>query len=215
MAKIKENSNRITDFQAVSIQTTTSPFDKTPSLETGWIYRKGTATRKELQKPVRKLVIQTTDSIYEKNLQTGEETRRSLSDAPNFPVAVPMKPVSQDPAELMAMFNMQIRSESTEQWVLEGYYGDFNIQISVSKSPAVATRVSMTNLKSGMSLLMENSYQTFDGIAVLVKSKSTVKMNLSGQSTEMTTSTQYNSVKINQNLNDNLFEIPTGGIDGV
>ncbi len=202
--RVHETTQKVTDFRAIMTQTTKTPFSATPVIESGWIYRKGDKTRREMQKPQRKIIIQSPDGFIEKDLATGKITEQSKPDAIALPSEFRVADLS--PEDALHRFNLQVTSESATEWQLSGTYTTIQLIMTVSKSLHTVTRMNLQDSGTGMTVTISNTYTVIGGIPVVTKSNSDIQIKMGTMPATISSVTEYIAVKLNQTLSENLFD---------
>lgn len=205
LTMIKETSQKVTNFQAVMTQTTVTPFTPLPSVETGRVYLKGAMTRREIQKPARKIVIQTPDGIAEKDVSTGKVTQSTKADAVSL--GADFKVTDITPEEALRRFDFQLSSDTPMEWQLSGLYKNMALTLTVSKAQHMITLMILRDTQSGMMVTVKNTVTVIDSIPVITKSESQIELKLGNTPAKITSTTEYRGVKLNQTLPDALFDI--------
>ena len=200
LSKLHEAQLRITDMSAVYSQSVSSPlFGKEPQVEKGRFYKKGPLSRREIQRPTRKLVITTDRFVFEKDEETGHSKKTDLSGLPT---------PTMTPEEAIKQYHFTLTQETPEFYSLVGKNGDSEMEMLVNKNRWTVDTLSV-RMKGTPMITIHNDYDVIDSIPVLVKSVSEMQFSVGQTTNRIQTEMTYKSVKINQNLSPSLFSLDT------
>jgi outer membrane lipoprotein-sorting protein len=199
--RVIENQKRIKNWSGLYVQTVTGDFAPNGQEEIGKITVRGQKTRKDIQRPDRRITIQTETLLTEKDIKTGAITRKDLTLNENKASSLKIKP---EEALLQASF--QLMAESADEAMLEGHMDNIRMVITVDKTKYVPEQMSMY-LPGGTSFTMVQTYDLIDGIHVLTSSKVDLMLVVGSRSLAAKTTTTYKMIKVNQNINDDVFKL--------
>lgn len=199
--RVIENQKRIKNWSAIYTQTVKGDFAPNGQEELGKITVQGQNTRKDIQRPDRKITIQTETLLTEKDIKTGAITRKDLTLNRNQQSSLKIKP---EEALLEAKF--QLRAESADEAMLEGNMDNIRMVITVDKTKYVPAQMSMY-LPGGTSFTMDQTYESIDGVQVLTSSEVDLMLVVGSRSLAAKTTTTYKMIKVNQTIDDDVFKL--------
>ncbi|MBT6120139.1 hypothetical protein HOH45_01580 [bacterium] len=199
--RVIENQKRIKNWSAMYTQTIKGDFAPNGQEELGKITVQGQNTRKDIQRPDRKITIQTETLLTEKDIKTGAITRKDLTLNRNQQSSLKIKP-----EEALLEADFQLMAESDTDALLEGDMDNIRMVITVDKTKYVPAQMSMY-LPGGTSFTMVQTYDLIDGIHVLTSSKVDLMLVVGSRSLAAKTTTTYKMIKVNQTLDDDVFKL--------
>ncbi|MBT6868737.1 hypothetical protein HOA65_01675 [archaeon] len=199
--RVIENQKRIKNWSAMYTQTIKGDFAPNGQEELGKITVQGQNTRKDIQRPDRKITIQTETLLTEKDIKTGAITRKDLTLNRNQQSSLKIKP-----EEALLQANFELVAESDTEAMLEGDMDNIRMVITVDKTKYVPSQMSMY-LPGGTSFTMKQTYEVIDGIQVLTSSKVDLMLVVGSRSLAAKTTTTYKMIKVNQTLDDDVFKL--------
>ena len=81
------------------------------------------------------------------------------------------------------------------------------LTLTVSKAQHAITMMTLRDKDSGTMVTIKNTLTLIDSIPVVTKSESEVRLKFGNTPAKIISTTDYRSVKLNQKLSDNLFDI--------
>ncbi|MBT5954759.1 hypothetical protein HOG98_08565 [bacterium] len=199
--RVIDNQKKIRNWSGVYTQTVKGDFAPNGQEEIGRIIVQGKNTRKDIQRPDRKITIQTETLLTEKDIKTGAITRKDLTLNRNKQSSLKIKP---EDALLDAKF--QLRVENDAEAMLEGHMDNIRMEIIVDKTKYVPAQMSMY-LPGGTSFTMKQTYELIDGIHILTSSKVDLMLVVGSRALAAKTTTTYKMIKVNQTINDDVFKL--------
>jgi hypothetical protein len=199
--RVIDNQKRITNWSAIYTQTIEGDFFPNGQEELGKITVQGKNIRKDIQRPDRKITIQTETLLIEKDIETNSVTRKDLTLNQNKPSSL-----QTTPEEALRQANFQLIEENRVEAILEGHIDSIRMVITVDKVKNVATEMSMY-LPDGTSFTMYQAYALIDGIHILESSTADMILVIGQGSYSMKSTTTYKMITVNQELSDDVFEL--------
>ncbi|NDC83260.1 hypothetical protein EB093_06325 [bacterium] len=210
LARMASANRQVQDFQAISTQTTRTSLTTTPRVETARFYRRGTSSRREIQKPTPKIVIDTPNGSVEKDLVTGTVTRATTDR--HQPMTTAANWSQLDDLERYQRFNLSVQSETTDEWVLTGHYDTVDLTITVAKQYGLPTRFRIVDSSAQLTMDLVQTITQSAAIPVVQKIDVTTTLRAGAQVMTVGATTEYRGIKINQGLPDSMFDVTALGI---
>ncbi len=197
--KITTQRAEIKDWSAVYVQRTTG-FGQ-GSVEMGRVTVKGDYTRKDIQRPIRRIRVQTPTLATEKDEVTGDLTTMDLTQKSGL-MGLP----KMTPDEALQQVSFQVVSENETEIVLEGMLSSIRMQLHVDARRFVPVKMSM-HLPGGSEMVMTQTYEDVSGIPMLTASETEMFMMMGNRRETMGVSLSYRNVKVNQGVEDDVFRL--------
>lgn len=199
--KITAQRNLIKDWSAIYTQETSGGLLGKGDVEMGRITVKGDNVRKDIQRPVRRIRIQTPMLVIEKDEVTGDLTTTDLSQKSGV-MGLP----KMTPEEALQRVSFQVVSEDESEIVLEGFLESLRMTMTVDARRFVLKMMTMS-LSSGAEMVMTQTYADVSEIPMLIGSETTMTMMMGSRRETMGVRVSYRHVKVNQGVNDDFFRL--------
>lgn len=197
--KIIDQRALVKDWSAVYSQKMTG-FGQ-DSVEMGRITVKGDNVRKDIQRPIRRIRIQTPMLVMEKDEVSGEVITSDLSQKSGV-----MGMLKMTPEEALAKISFQVASENKTEIIMDGTLDSVRIQMTVDAIRFVPLRMTMS-LPGGAEMRMAQTYDAVAGISVLTASDTQMVMMMGARRETMSVNLVYRNVKVNQGVEDAVFRL--------
>lgn len=195
--KILSERKKIQTWSAMYVQKTSGGILGQDRVEMGRIVVKGDKTRKDIQRPERRVVVQTPDQIFIKNEETGMlETQDLTASQSGMP--------RMTPEEALRQVSFQIQNESDKEIVLVGMLGEIQMEFVIALPHYLPIKMT-SRLPQNMVMTISQSYTQVGEVLILEKSVSDMSFQMQDKEQRMQVEQTYRNIKVNEPVSDEVF----------
>lgn len=200
--KVIAQREKVKDWSALYTQKTMGDgLMSQEMIEMGKITVKGDMVRKDIQRPLRRTIVQSNHLRMEKDLATGEVISTDLSQD----VARTGLP-RLTPETAFQQISFRLVSENMSVFCLEGQLASVTVRMTIDRNAYVPIAMDM-QLPGGATMRMQHQYERVEDMPMLSQLDTTVEMVIGNQPAIMRVHLLYKNIKPNRGISDAFFRL--------